>query len=42
MATKLISDSGEASDEYSYHSGLDMALSKALCDDLADFHGIGQ
>ena len=42
MATKLISSSGKASDKYNYNSSLDMALSKALCDDLTDFHGIGQ
>ena len=42
MATRLIIDSGEVSNRYNYHSSLDMALSKVLCDNHVDFHGIGQ
>ena len=38
----MITNSGEVSYGYSYHSGLDMVLSKVLCDDHADCHSVGQ
>ena len=42
MATRLITDSGEVSYEYSYHSGLNMELIKVSHEDHVDCHGIGQ
>ena len=40
METRLITDGGEVSYGYNYHSGLDMAPSKVLCADHVDCHGI--